>query len=156
MVPWSQLPHLTWPVSMYGYPSQRYVPGFVHAHAVGEVYDEVISTVGPQMAHTLPGFRGGLLLLHTLHGVKVRYLIKPELPVEKLQSWCLKQKWNLEINAVLGHNAALEGYTRPGTTWANEMNFVTNRAPDAGLITQPADLQSSMLPLCFGCPLTKI
>ena len=34
-------------------------------------------------------------------------------------------------------------------TWANEMIFLT---PGAGLISQPIDLQSSELPLCFGCP----
>ena len=30
--------------------------------------------------------------------------------------------WN-EMNGVLGYNSALRGYTGPGTTWANEMNF---------------------------------
>ena len=34
-----------------------------------------------------------------------------------------------EMNGVLGHDSAL--YTRPGTTWANEMNFVMNHAPHA-------------------------
>ena len=29
-------------------------------------------------------------------------------------------------------------YTVPGTTWANEMNFVMNRASGAGLICCPA------------------
>ena len=32
-----------------------------------------------------------------------------------------------------------------GTTWANEMKFLMNHAPCAGLITQPIDLQSSTL-----------
>ena len=32
------------------------------------------------------------------------------------------------MNVVLGHNAA--GYTGPGPTWANEMKFVKNHAPD--------------------------
>ena len=27
------------------------------------------------------------------------------------------------------------GYTGPGTTWVNEMNFGMNHTPDAGLIT---------------------
>ena len=34
-----------------------------------------------------------------------------------------------EINGVLGHNSALYGYSRPETTWANEMNFVMNHTP---------------------------
>ena len=33
---------------------------------------------------------------------------------------------------VLGHDSALQGYTGPGTTWANEMNFVMNLTPGAG------------------------
>ena len=37
-----------------------------------------------------------------------------------------------EMNGALGHNSALYGYTGPETTWANEMDFVINRAPDAG------------------------
>ena len=36
---------------------------------------------------------------------------------------------------VLGYNFALKGYTGPGTTWANEIYFVTNRVPGAGSIT---------------------
>ena len=28
------------------------------------------------------------------------------------------------MNGLLGHDSALETDTRPGTTWANEMNFV--------------------------------
>ena len=39
-----------------------------------------------------------------------------------------------EMIDVLGHDSALLGYTRPGTTWANEMNFVMNHAPSAGSI----------------------
>ena len=31
-----------------------------------------------------------------------------------------------EMNAVLGHDTALSGYTEPGTTWANEMSIVMN------------------------------
>ena len=27
-------------------------------------------------------------------------------------------------NGVLGHDSALQGYTGPGTTWVNEVNFV--------------------------------
>ena len=33
---------------------------------------------------------------------------------------------------VLGHESALSGYTGPGTTWANEKNFVLNHGPGAG------------------------
>ena len=36
--------------------------------------------------------------------------------------------WN-EINSVLDHDSALQGYTKHGTMWANEMNFVMNHAP---------------------------
>ena len=32
------------------------------------------------------------------------------------------------------------------------MNFVTNHAPGAGSIARHVDQQSSMLPLCYGCP----
>ena len=48
---------------------------------------------------------------------------------------------------VLGYNAALQGYTRPGKIWVNEMNFSVNHAPDAGSIARPVDLQSCALPL---------
>ena len=37
------------------------------------------------------------------------------------------------------------------TTWDNEMNFGMNHASGAGLITRLVGLQSSMLPLCYGC-----
>ena len=43
------------------------------------------------------------------------------------------------------------GYTRQETTLANEMNFVVNHAPGAGLIAQPVSQQSSVLPLYHGC-----
>ena len=46
-------------------------------------------------------------------------------------SQCYKMK------GVLGHDSALQGYTGPGTTQANEMNFVMNHAPDAGSIVCP-------------------
>ena len=32
---------------------------------------------------------------------------------------------------VLGHYFALLGYTGPGTTWPNKINFVMNHAPGA-------------------------
>ena len=35
---------------------------------------------------------------------------------------------------VLSHDSALSRYTGPGTTWANEMNFVMTHAPGAGSI----------------------
>ena len=49
------------------------------------------------------------------------------------------------MKGVLDHNTAVKGYTGPGTTWVNEMHFDTH-APGAGLIAQPIDQQSSMLP----------
>ena len=53
-----------------------------------------------------------------------------------------------EMVGVLGHNSALKGYTGPGTTWADEMNFVLNHAPGAGSLARPVHQQSSALPLC--------
>ena len=47
------------------------------------------------------------------------------------------------MNGVLGHSARLYGYAGPGTTWANEMNFIMNYAPVAGWIAQLIDLQST-------------
>ena len=44
-----------------------------------------------------------------------------------------------------GHNAALQGFTRPGTK--RDENFGMSCAPGAGQITQPVDLQSSVLRL---------
>ena len=40
-----------------------------------------------------------------------------------------------------------KGYTGPVATLAYEMNFILNHAPAAGSIAQPADQQSSSLPL---------
>ena len=54
-----------------------------------------------------------------------------------------------------GNNSALYGDTGPGTTWANGMNFGMNHSPGAGLITQPIDLQISMLPLSTATPATS-
>ena len=45
-------------------------------------------------------------------------------------------------NGVLAHDSTL---VRPGTTLANEMNFVMNHAPGAGSIARPVDQQSSAL-----------
>ena len=36
-----------------------------------------------------------------------------------------------EINGVLGNDPAQWGYTGPGTTYANEMDFDMNHAPGA-------------------------
>ena len=41
------------------------------------------------------------------------------------------------MHGVLDHESALEGYTGPGTTSANEINFVMNHAPGAGSIARP-------------------
>ena len=49
------------------------------------------------------------------------------------------------MNGVLGHDSALPGYTRSGTTWANEMYFVMNHAAGAESIALPIDLQAIAL-----------
>ena len=49
----------------------------------------------------------------------------------------------MEIDDVAGHDSALYGYTRSGTTSADEVNFVMNHARGAGSISIPVDLQSS-------------
>ena len=58
--------------------------------------------------------------------------------------------WNQtnKMIGILGHNSALYGYTKPWTTWANELNFAMNHDPNAGSIARPVDQQSSALPLC--------
>ena len=43
------------------------------------------------------------------------------------------------MNVVLGDDSALHGYTGPGTTWANEMNFGIKHAPGAGSIARPVN-----------------
>ena len=52
-----------------------------------------------------------------------------------------------EMNTVLGHDSALQGYFGPGTNWANEMNFVMNHplVQDRSL-----DLLTSS-PVCYHC-----
>ena len=52
----------------------------------------------------------------------------------------------------MGDDSAMEGYTGPRTTWANEMNFIMNYAPGVGSIARPVDQQSSALPLCYAAP----
>ena len=41
-----------------------------------------------------------------------------------------------EMNGDLGHDSALQRYTGPGTTWANEINFM-DHAPGAESIARP-------------------
>ena len=36
-----------------------------------------------------------------------------------------------EMNGVLGHDSALQGYTGPQTNWANGVNIVMSHAPGA-------------------------
>ena len=43
------------------------------------------------------------------------------------------------MDGVLDHDSALQGYTGPGITWANEINFVMNHAPGAGSIARLVD-----------------
>ena len=45
------------------------------------------------------------------------------------------------MNVVLAHDSALYGKTGPGTTWANEMNFIMKHAPGAGSIVLLIDQQ---------------
>ena len=57
---------------------------------------------------------------------------------------------------VLGHDSALQGYTRPGTSWTNEMNFVINHAPGAGFSStryvHSFDMISLLNIFCFDFP----
>ena len=53
------------------------------------------------------------------------------------------------MKSVLGYDY---GYTGPGTTWANEMNFIMNHVLGAGMIAQPVFQQSSGLTLYHGRP----
>ena len=45
-----------------------------------------------------------------------------------------------EMTGVLGHDSVLWGYSGPGTTKANEIDFSVNHAPGAGLIAWPVNL----------------
>ena len=38
---------------------------------------------------------------------------------------------------MVSHDSELQGYTGPGTTWANEMYYAMNHAPGAGSIARP-------------------
>ena len=56
------------------------------------------------------------------------------------------QIFTIEMNAVLGHNSTLYGYTGLGTIWTNEMYFGMNHPPGSGSVAWPVNLQSSELP----------
>ena len=56
-----------------------------------------------------------------------------------------------EMNGALGYDFKLQSFTGLGTTRANEMDLGIKHAPGAGSLAQPVDLQSSVLPLCYGC-----
>ena len=43
------------------------------------------------------------------------------------------------MTEILGHDSALQGYTGPGTTLGNGMNFCMNHAPDAGSFAGPVE-----------------
>ena len=62
-----------------------------------------------------------------------------------------RTSWKHAIS-VSGHNSVLQDDTWPGTTWTNGMNH----SPGTGSIDQPADLQSSVLPLCHDCCLGSL
>ena len=44
------------------------------------------------------------------------------------------------MNGASGYNSAVKGYTGPGITWANEMNYGLNHAPGAGSIAGLVDV----------------
>ena len=67
------------------------------------------------------------------------------------KSVLLREGVNKRMSAVLGQDSALQGYTGPGTNWANEMNFGMNHASGAGSVAS-VDLQSCTPSLCYGCP----
>ena len=68
----------------------------------------------------------------------------------------LRAFWIQWLRDVLGHSYALQGYTGPGTTWAYGMNFGIKHAQGAGSIARLVDLQSNVVPLCYGCSLLCI
>ena len=49
------------------------------------------------------------------------------------------------MNTILDPNSALQGYSQPGTSWTNEMHFVTNHVPGAGSPVRPVDLSVKLL-----------
>ena len=60
------------------------------------------------------------------------------------------------MNDVLGHASTLSGYTGPGMTCANDMNFVMNHALGVGSVARPVDQHPSILALYHKCPLLMI
>ena len=46
-----------------------------------------------------------------------------------------------EMNGVSGRDCTLSGFTRPGTTCSNEMNFNMNHDPKAGAIAENVGMQ---------------
>ena len=69
---------------------------------------------------------------------------------------CLQNKYPLYKWLVFKPRFCTVRLCWAGKTWANEMNFVMNHAPGAGSNAQPADQQSSALPLSYGCPQISI
>ena len=65
---------------------------------------------------------------------------------------CFETRLSECMHGVLGHDSALKGYTRPGTTWANGMKFVMNHTPGVASIARSVDQQSSALPLYHRYP----
>ena len=58
-----------------------------------------------------------------------------ELHMNSKINTCFSDRKRNEMIGVLGHDAALQGYTGPQTTRANKMNFGVNHAPGAGSIS---------------------
>ena len=61
-----------------------------------------------------------------------------------MNKWCFKPRF-----------CTVRLYTGPGTTGTNEIKFVMNYAPGAGSIVLPVYWQSSVPPMCYGCPIDK-
>ena len=49
------------------------------------------------------------------------------------------------MNAVLGHDSALQGNTGTETTWANEMIFVMNHAPGTATVRPAVQRATTVL-----------
>ena len=49
------------------------------------------------------------------------------------------------MNVVLDHGSVLQGYTGPGTTWTNEVNFGMKHAPRAGSFAVPVALHCTKI-----------
>ena len=57
----------------------------------------------------------------------------------------------IEMSGILGHEAALQSYTGPQPTYANEMNLGMNHVPDARSIAGAVDLQPNAPQFCYYC-----